>query len=62
MSNVSTLIVDLTNAWLTWTRLYEIAANTSLTYNERRKACVRCEELNETISKYVDKINTLFGE
>lgn len=59
-NNLSLYVEDLISMWIEWVGVDEIAQNKKLSFQERRQAAERCEELLQKRYRTIEKIDKLF--
>ena len=55
--NFSTYVELLTFLWLRWINNHELSNNDSLSYSKRRKAGIRCENIQKIREKTIKEFN-----
>lgn len=54
---ISELIILNTELWWEWTKVFPRTKDKNLSWEERKKACQRCEEINTQINQIINKID-----
>lgn len=57
---ISELIILNTELWWEWTKIFHLIKDETLSWEERKKICIRCEEINTEINKIIEKIDNFW--